>query len=156
MNLNEKNAKNFAIKVLSKKFKDSDLKWIIEHCKNVKRCCQILKRKDIDQESLKISAWLHDLGRIVSEETHSEESLKITKKEFSNINSIIEDCILNHSFSKVPKTKEGKIFQLADKMSLLSPELFISYAKEDKEKAVDFFKEGLDKLFNLSRKFDFK
>jgi len=156
MNLDEKKAKNFAFKILSKKFKGIELKWIMEHCREVLNCCSMLsKEKDVEVINLRIAAWVHDIGRVISEEEHPRKSLELLKKEFGEINEKIEDCILNHQVLGTPKTKEGKIFQVADKMSLLSPKLFVLYAKEDKEGAINFFRKEIDKFFELSKKFDF-
>lgn len=156
MNFTPKTAETFARELFNKRFKTSDLDWTLEHCKAVLKCCLILsKTKKVDKKSLKIASWLHDVGRINSEENHANESIKIIEKKFGKIGGVILDCIINHGSSSNPKTTEGKIFQLADKMSLLTPELFVLYAKEDKTGAIKFLKSKLDSFYELVKKFEF-
>lgn len=159
MKLNVKNAEKFCKETFEKHLKGRELEWRIKHCKLVWHCCKLLvkdnKNKKIKIKALKIASWLHDIGRVHDDKEHPQKSLELIKQEFEKLDKVTEDCILNHSSVSRPETEEGKIFQIADKLSLLSPELFIESAKQDKQSTVNFFSENLNKLFELTKGFTF-
>lgn len=154
--INIKEAEKFAKKVFGTKFKGIDLKLNLLHSKSVLKCCIALsKGKNADTASLKIAAWLHDIGRVESQEAHAIKSVEIAEKEFGNLSPIIRDCILNHGYSEKPETTEGRIIQLADKMSVMLPEAFIFHARQDKEGALKLLKKSVDKFIPVAEKFEF-
>lgn len=155
--INAKDAEIFARNVFGSKYKGADLKGNILHCKSVLKCCLVLsKGRDADTASLKTAAWLHDIGRVESKDAHAAKSVEIAEKEFGNLGTTIKDCIFNHGSSEKPETAEGRIFQLADKMSVMMPEAFIFYARQDKEGALKLLKKCIDKFIPLAEKFEFK
>jgi hypothetical protein len=94
---------------------------------------------------LRALAWVHDIGKVLGNDNHAENSLKILEKEFV-LNDIDKDCILNHGSSSIPKTKEGILFRMADGLSLFYPEIarFILNKESEEtndEKAKASFKE---------------
>ena len=67
--------------------------------------------------------------------------------------SIIEDCILNHGSSSKPKTQEGKIFQLADKLSIFYPEFVKQLIELEKQEAILSDDEILKKINKKLKKY---
>ncbi len=100
-----------------------ELKILHSHCVFT-AIREIIKLKSfegqIDLEELEIAAWLHDVGYVLQKENHAKYSLEMCEQYFI-INNNLRDCILNHGRKSNPKTKEGKVIQLADKLSLFYP-----------------------------------
>ena len=157
MRLTPKNAEKFATELFKQNLKGIQLEFRLKQCKEVQKVCLLLaENKEVNIKALKITAWLHDIGRVDDGDLeHPAKSLELAKNQFKKIDEIIEDCIINHAAKSKPKTKEGRLFQLADKLSLLSPQLFIESLKDNKEGAINFFSENFTKLLELSRNFDF-
>jgi HD superfamily phosphodiesterase len=155
-------AREFAIEKFGK-FPELEKQLKIKHSEYIiKAAEELVKEKGIENNininRIEIAAWLHDIGYIVSEEGHAEYSLRISKEKFE-LDSIIEDCILNHDSKGKPVTKEGKIIQLADKLNLFYPEMKKIYVesligqgrtKEEAEKKL------LNRLENYKEKFSDK
>jgi len=122
------------------------------HEKLVVKCSKILaKNKRVNKKKLEIACWLHDIGRSISEENHPEHSLKILESENYEVDEIVRDCILNHGRSGNPLTQEGKIIQIADKLSVISPEIIkilekYSFKKSELERKKDL--EMIKKMAN--------
>ena len=72
---------------------------------------------------------INDIGYCIDEEEHPKYSLKILKDLSYEISKTLEDCILNHGSDKEPITPEGKVFQMADKISILDIETLQSFLK---------------------------
>jgi len=139
--LTEQSAKQFANEIYRKMKGGVEKRFLIQHTKGVvKTSVNLAKGKQVDLEALKIAGWLHDIGRSVNIEGHAELSVKLAEEKFGELNPIVKDCILHHGSTKDPETKEGKIIQLADKLSIMNDfKLFkIIFAKEKyKEKSID-------------------
>ena len=127
--LTKKIAKNLAKKYLLKKEIDP---YHFIHTKKVVQIIKIIsKNKKIDKECLEICAWVHDIGYSLRnckncDPYHAEDTLKLLKKERYKITNIIKDCILNHGSKGKPKTKEGKLLQIATKFNIIDKS-FITY-----------------------------
>lgn len=125
------------------------------HSVLVKETVNTLSRYfDVDKKILEIAALVHDIGYVTDPENHAKESLKILQKKFK-VEKVLKDCILNHGFNKKPITLEGKIFQLADKLYLLSPKLvsyLLKYKNTLKKEDFDFLRRILDKALILFQK----
>ena len=107
MDLNVKEAEKICKENLSK-IKDGNLHVI--HSKLVGDTALILsKGKQLNENLLKIAAWVHDIGYSIDSENHAEHSVEILEKRGYEVNKILRDCVLNHGASKNPKTNEGKI-----------------------------------------------
>jgi len=124
----------------AKKFAESEYKklgklgceWNLLHAKCMIRAFEEISRKKAS-EKIKALAWVHDIGKIKSKENHARFSIEIIKRKFC-INSADEDCILNHGSAGKPKTRTGKIFRLADGISIFHPEaLFFRFYAQAKE-----------------------
>ena len=70
--------------------------------------------------TVEISGWLHDIGSTVERFDHAKHSLALLEKDGFEISPLIKDCILNHGTVGKPESKEAKILQMADKLSILS------------------------------------
>ncbi|MEM4271163.1 MAG: HD domain-containing protein [Candidatus Pacearchaeota archaeon] len=131
--LTEKNAKEFALERF-KELPELNFKWNIIHSEGIIKILSILsKNTNFNKTKLFALAWVHDIGKIISEEDHAKLSLEILKKEFI-LDEVDVDCIINHGSSGNPKTEEGKIFRYADGLSLFTKRAirfrFFAEAKE--------------------------
>ena len=120
-NLNPRNARQVALKYFGS-FKDKEEgKFNVVHTKAVVEISRMLgKRLRASVDDLVASAWVHDIGKIVQLADHAKYSIEILDKEGLLINEIMKDCIANHGTGSVAVTREGKIIQAADKLSILS------------------------------------
>lgn len=172
--LTQENAKAYALENF-KKLPELYTEWNTIHSEEIINILDILiSNKKINKEKLFALAWVHDIGKIKSEENHAKISVEILKEEFE-LDGVDIDCILNHGSSAEPKTKEGKLFRYADGLSLFVPKIinfkFYAEAKEGLgfEKIQESIKELyekykikysdseevlelLDKLFNITNK----
>ena len=119
MKLTTKKAQNLAKKyLLDKKIKDGEFFYI--HTKGVAKSAKLLaKKENLDENFFEIIAWVHDIGYSVDSKSHANHTLKILKKEDFEVNNIMKDMILNHGSLGNPETKEGKLMQIADKISII-------------------------------------
>jgi HD superfamily phosphodiesterase len=123
MNINSSQARKLAEKyLLDKKTQDGEFLFI--HTKGVVDSVKLLcKRFGLDKEKIICCAWLHDIRYFMNnQKNHAENSLKLLVKEKVKLDKTEKDCILNHGNGKNPVTKEGKIMQIADKISILNPD----------------------------------
>lgn len=118
-----------------------DKEFYILHSKLVRDIALILSdNMDIDKKILRIAGWVHDIGYSISAEEYAKHSLEILEKDFE-IDETLADCILNHGSEGKPKTEEGKIIKVADKLFIFNPEIvsiLLRYSlrknKEEREK----------------------
>lgn len=145
-----KESEKFA-KLFFDKLENSYCKWYYLHSKFVGEACLKIN-PNLDKEIVFIAGWLHDIGKVEKNEGHAERSAviaegflkgKISKEKLK----IILDCIKNHSRKSKPLTREGKIFQKADKLSIFYKEV-IDYAKKvvGNEKAEEIINEHYREL----------
>lgn len=122
--LTEENAKEYALKRL-KELPELNFKWNVFHSEGIIKILNLIcQDRGINKSKLFALAWVHDIGKTVSEENHAKLSLEILKKEFV-LDEIDMDCILNHESSGNPKTEEGKIFRYADGLSLFTKDVMM-------------------------------
>lgn len=160
--LDEKSAKEFAIKNLEEISNEEDRKFNIAHTQAVVESALLLAEgRHLSKKDLVIAAWLHDIGQKISRDNHAEHSVEIVKKDFE-INEIIQDCILNHGNGKNPETREGRILQVADKLSVLDrgiAKILVTYSlkkeKESKIKDLGFISKLANKAIELLSEFDY-
>ena len=97
--------------------------FLLIHSSKVAKISALMgKVKKLDIESLEIAGFVHDIGYFINEENHPKNSLDILEKENFEIDEKLKDCVLNHGANDKPQTEEGKIFQIADKISILDQE----------------------------------
>jgi len=147
--LNLAKAKTFAKRTFSKNFKGNRLDWMIKHSKIMEKLTDITSTTNINKEIVKQACWLHDIGRISNDKKHSEESIKILEKRFI-VPEKLKDCIINHSPGKNPKTKEGKIIQILDKLSSFDPESTLKWMENEMKTKKDF--KWMENYFNNALK----
>lgn len=139
--LTPENAKEFSEKTLKNGLPELYYEYFWNHSLFVIKAAKDLakeKNLKISHEFFEMAGYLHDIGYVVNEETHAQESLKLAEKEFGALDEAMKECILNHGRSKNPQTQEGKIFQMADKLSSFYPEFI--------EKLIDLEKREGKKL----------
>ena len=151
-------AKEFSKNFINKISNDESRQFQILHSKHVAEIALILAmNKNVDKEILEIAGYVHDIGYAIEEKNHAEHSLEILEKEFE-INDKLKDCILNHGNSGKPLTEEGKIVQIADKVSLFNPETISLILRLNKNKIkkedINFIKMMADHAINMLEEFD--
>lgn len=91
------------------------------------------KRSDINLNLLRASCYIHDIGRVISDENHPDESMNIVSSFLTKIGvaddqiEIINDAVVNHGVERInlAKTTEAKLLFDADKLQILSYPGFI-------------------------------
>jgi HD superfamily phosphodiesterase len=121
MKLTPKIAKLTAEKYFRKHKDKEERDFARVHTAAVVEIAVILAKKfKTDVSTVEISGWLHDIGSIVERSDHAKYSLDLLNKEGFEVSPLIKDCILNHGTDGKPESKEAKILQIADKLSILS------------------------------------
>ena len=131
--------------------------FFLIHTTNVVKIAKIIAKKlNVDQDFFEIAGRIHDIGYVKSME-HAEYSLSILTDLWYDIDPKLEDCILNHGNWKSPTTIEGKIFQIADKISIFDAnliELFLQHEDFPITKdGLEFLKVMSEKSFKLLENF---
>lgn len=132
---------------------------------------KIKEGTNLNELALLLGIYLHDIGRVITdEEEHTIEGKKIAEI-FLNENGvkdpkileIVFDCILNHGSKAHPTSEEGKIVQFIDKAVLINPKIIKIYfelllEKNDKNTAKETALTKLEKWYNSldSRKKEFE
>jgi HD superfamily phosphodiesterase len=153
-------AEKFAKKMFNKCKDPLDKEFYVLHSRMVAETALVLIPKNnkdtIDKNILQIAGWLHDIGSVIDREDHAIHSIELLEKEGFVVSEKLKDCILNHGRSKSPKTREGKIIQLADKASVLRPELlrlFVESNSKDRKEIIDFFEKTTSRAIILLRNY---
>ena len=151
---------NKLLEKYGKKIKDaSSREFHIAHSRNLANTTTALvaKKKKVDMQVLKIASLVHDIGYSIDKKDHPKHSVEILEKEGYVIEGKLRDCIMNHSASASPKTTEGKIFQLADKVDIFNPNIlsiiFKYNDKKIKKEDIDFLKLMTEKSAILLSKY---
>lgn len=119
--------------------------FLLLHSEKVGKVAKIIARKmKINDEMLEIAGWVHDIGYLKNFENHANFTILILREMGYKLNEILEDCILNHGNGKNPKTIEGKIFQVADKLSIFDADIIEKMLKNEglllKDDDINFLK----------------
>jgi HD superfamily phosphodiesterase len=148
-------------KKLSKKYllnKKLDPYHFIHTLKVVQAVKIISEGKKLDKNLLEICAWVHDIGYFKgnvpnSDPRHSQNSIDLLIREGYNVTDKIKDCILNHGSQGKPKTKEGKILQIAVKFNIIDKD-FLEYLinKNAGGKEVEFLKKRMNSAIKMLRR----
>ncbi len=122
--LNPTNAKKIAF-AISKKIQPPEQRdFFLIHSQKVVNISKLIAKKiNFGRDIFEIAGWIHDIGYSKNIKTHSRHTIPILHDLGYEIDNILKDCILNHGSDKKPKTIEGKIFQLADKLSIFDYDL---------------------------------
>lgn len=152
MDLSE--AKQIALNI-SKQIKPIDHRdFFLVHSEKVSRVAKMIAKKmNIDFSLLEIAGWIHDIGYSKSLENHAEYAIPILQELGYEVDDILKDCILNHGNEKTPQTTEGKIFQLADKLSIFDSDIIEVILNHStfplKDNDINFLKTMSKKAFKL-------
>lgn len=142
----------FLNKVNDQKLKD----FLLIHSLRVSDIAVLIgKIKGLDIKVLEIAGLVHDIGYSISEKNHPQCSLNILEEQKFEIGDKLKDCILNHGSLGKPKTEEGKIFQIADKLSIIDKDTLAIFLKgnnitiEEKEFLKMMISKSLELIDNL-------
>lgn len=155
--LNLSEAKRIALDVFAK-IDPEHGEFLMIHSEKAGKVAKMIAQKlHINDEVFEIAGWVHDIGYLKDFENHSDFAIPILKDMGYEINETLEDCILNHGNGKIPKTIEGKIFQVADKLSIFDSEIievvFRYGTFPPKSDDVEFLKMMSEKAFKLLEDF---
>lgn len=153
--INLKLAKKLARKyLLNEKTPDGD--FLFAHTKGVVTSIRILSQRfGLEANKMISLAWVHDIGYFLNDpKNHAENSLKLLNNEKIYLTKKEKDCILNHGNGKKPFSKEGKIMQIADKISILHEDfLKILFSKKNiKDDEINFAKMMCGKSIEMLKK----
>lgn len=157
-NLTKEKAKEFALSVFGRIKGEADRDFRIFHAKAVAKTAQALAEADraVDRDVLEIGAWLHDIGYIDGEDKHAERGIEMLEKEGFILSDKIADCVLHHGTWGKPRTKEGKVIQMADKISFINPGILEILMRDGKikEEEMDFLEKMLGGAMGHLRDFE--
>lgn len=112
-------AKQLFLNISEQIFPIQQRDFLLVHSEKVGKVAKMIAKKcDIESDIFEIAGWIHDIWYAKNFENHADFAIPILRELDYEIDNILEDCILNHGNGKIPKTKQWKIFQLADKLSI--------------------------------------
>ena len=157
--LTPENAEKFARKIFLNDRVKKEGEWHIFHSKAVADTALLLSGESyVDRLLLQEASWLIDIGQTIGNNVnHPLRSLEMAKEEFE-LSEKLKDCIINHESTNEPICDEARIIQIADKVSILRPELvklFCKYSRVnplEKEWNIKFLESLTSKLPDLLRK----
>ncbi|MEK9177618.1 MAG: HD domain-containing protein [Patescibacteria group bacterium] len=119
--LTQKSAKIIAEKYFKKLHGKEEQDFAIIHSEAVVEVATILAKKyKADVNTVITAGWVHDIGYAIEKPMHAKHSVDLLKKEGFEITQPVEECILNHGTDGKPVSKEAKILQMADKLSIIN------------------------------------
>ena len=138
---------------------ESQRDFLIIHSEKVGRLAKLIGEKsEMVNDVFEIAGWVHDLGYVKDFAEHANYSIPIIEEAGYKVDDILRDCILNHGNEKIPVTVEGKLFQIADKLSIFDLDVIALMLKHGtfplKEDDVTFLKMMSEKSFELLKNFD--
>lgn len=150
--------KNIALDIFSKKDLIDRGEFLLIHSEKVGRVAKMIAQKmKIKGEIFEIAGWIHDIGYSKNFENHADFAIPILKDMGYELNEMLEDCILNHGNGKAPKTVEGRIFQVADKLSIFDADIIESMLKNGsfpmKDDDMNFLKMMSENALKLAKNF---
>ncbi len=110
----------FMKQVLDPKHALSHMESVVEYTKEI-----LSKMEEADKEVCLISAYWHDVGRMIQEKGHAKISADMLQEEMRNLGydeQFIQKCYLaiyKHSWKEEPETLEGLIIRDADKIDFV-------------------------------------
>lgn len=156
--LTSSEAKKIALDIFAKIDPVEHREFLPIHSEKVGKVAKMIAQKlGINNEVFEIAGWVHDLGYLKSFKDHADFTVPILKELGYEVNEVLEDCILNHGVGKTPKTIEGRIFQIADKLSIFDTEIIGSMLKNGnfplKKDDINFLKMMSKNAFKLLENF---
>ncbi len=156
--LNLSKAKQIAMDMSCKINPADQRDFFLVHSEKVGRVAKMIAQKlGIYSDIFEIAGWVHDIGYSVDFKHHADYAVPILKELGYEVSDVLEDCVLNHGSDKNPKTIEGKIFQVADKLSIFDQdvvEIILKYGSfPPKADDLSFLKMMSKEAFKLIEKF---
>jgi putative nucleotidyltransferase with HDIG domain len=151
-------AKKIALDIFSKIEPIEHREFLLIHSKKVGKVAAMIARElSIKDEIFEIAGWIHDIGYSKSFENHADFTIPILEEIGYDLDETIRDCILNHGNGKNPKKTEGKIFQLADKLSIFDEDIIKNMLKNGgfpiKDDDINFLKMMSENALKLAKNF---
>jgi len=156
--LTPKEAKKIAQDIFSKTESVDSREFLLIHSEKVGKVAEMIARKlKIESDIFEIAGWIHDVGYLKNFENHADYSISILKELGYEVDETLKDCILNHGNGKSPKTTEGKIFQVADKLSIFDVDTIENILKNGgfpiKDDDINFLKMMSENALKLVKNF---
>jgi len=156
--LTSSEAKKIALDIFAKIESVDSREFLLIHSEKVGKVAKtIAQGLKINDEIFEIAGWIHDIGYLNNFENHADFAIPIMKEMGYKLNEMLEDCILNHGNGKTPKTIEGKIFQLADKLSIFDVDIIENMIKKGgfpiKDDDISFLKMMSENALKLLKNF---
>jgi HD superfamily phosphodiesterase len=156
--LTQSEAKKIALDIFAKIESVDSREFLLIHSEKVGKVAKMIAQElKINDEIFEIAGWVHDIGYLNNFENHADFAIPILKEMGYELNETLEDCILNHGNGKTPKTIKGKIFQVADKLSIFDADIIESMLKNGgfplKNDDVSFLKMMSENAIKLSEGF---
>ncbi|KKQ94920.1 MAG: hypothetical protein UT66_C0004G0032 [candidate division CPR2 bacterium GW2011_GWC1_39_9] len=128
------------------------------HSEKVGKVAVMIARiMQLDDEIFEIAGWIHDIGYSENFENHADFSISILERMGYELSDVLSDCVSNHGNGMDPKTIEGKIFQVADKLSIFDIEIIGSMLKNGsfplEDGDIDFLKMMSENALKLVKNF---
>ncbi|OGI16110.1 hypothetical protein A3K63_02470 [Candidatus Micrarchaeota archaeon RBG_16_49_10] len=155
-------------KKIEKLHEENNLEWYYKyHILVVEKIADDLNKEfGGDTKIIKLSALLHDIGKVFNKEPHNIEGAKIAE-DFLEKEGIqkevikhVSECVKSHNcFDIIPKTIEAKIISTADALSHFnSPLFFAEFLFENKEKdfgkLIEIYQKTIEKDYKKKIQFD--
>jgi HD superfamily phosphodiesterase len=157
-NLGLTEAKKIAQDILGQLSPTSRRDFLLIHSEKVGKTAGLIAQKlQIDDKLFEIAGWVHDIGYARNSENHGDFAIPLLEELGYEVSEALKDCILNHGNGKNPKTSEGRIFQLADKLSIFdfaTIETILNHGDFPMKKDdINFLKMMSEKSFELLENF---
>jgi HD superfamily phosphodiesterase len=155
--------REYVIETYEKSNRIEDYKYHISVVEEI--CANLAKRFNIDEEILRISALLHEIGKIkVSfEETEKVlEEFNLEREKIEKIKKILKEYnsyYYSYDKQQIPISLETKILKIADayshfKEAIYLPYLYIKYGNVSIEEAFGKTKEMLERDLKFLKEID--
>ncbi len=129
--------------------------WIFYHTERVVAWARKLEKAHPYEAT--IAAWLHDIGRLVSDEEHAKVGAEWAKMWLKNKGleeesiALVVDGIANHGSSTRPSTSVGHTLKLSDALSIWDPSFVVRLLQEGFEK--EKLRKMLEKKWRVIEKY---
>jgi HD superfamily phosphodiesterase len=154
--------REYVIETYEKSNRIEDYKYHISVVEEI--CANLAKRFNIDEEILRISALLHEIGKIKGSFEETEKILKefnLESEKIEKIKKFLNEYSYYYSYEKqqTPISLETKILKIADayshfKKAIYLPYLYVKYGNVSIEEAFVKTKEMLERDLKFLKEID--
>ncbi|MEF2175384.1 MAG: HD domain-containing protein [Candidatus Absconditabacteria bacterium] len=151
-------AKQIAIEN-AKKIQDPQVReFTLIHSEKVGLIANLIGKKlGLKTDLFLIAGRVHDIGYSVDFDNHALLGVQMLQVAGYEVDELLKDCILNHGTHGNPKYYEGKIFQIADKLSIFDFDVVQVLLKYNdfplKGEPIEFLKKMSNNALELIKKF---